>query len=34
MEAETNVEVMEVALDSPALIKSDQCVDIMILDHS
>jgi hypothetical protein len=31
MKAETNAEVMGVALDSPAHIKSEQCVDIMIL---
>ncbi len=31
MKAERNVEVMGVALDSPGLIKSEQCVDIMVL---
>jgi hypothetical protein len=31
MKAETNAEVIGVALDSPGLIKSEQCVDIMIL---
>jgi hypothetical protein len=34
MEAKTNVEVIGVALDSPVLIKSEQCVDIMVLDDS
>ena len=31
IKAETNAEVMGVALDSPRPIKSEQCVDIMIL---
>ncbi|RTE89781.1 hypothetical protein D6B98_29760 [Bradyrhizobium sp. LVM 105] len=31
MKAERNAEVMGVALDSPEPIKSEQCVDIMIL---
>ena len=34
MEAETNADVMEVALESPPLMKGEQCVDIMVRDHS
>lgn len=34
MEAETKVEVMRVVLDSPGLMKSEQCVDIMIQAES
>lgn len=34
MEAEKNAEVIGVALDSPGLIKSEQCVDIMVLDDA
>lgn len=34
MKAETNAEVMGVVLDSLGLIKSEQCVDIMVLANS
>lgn len=34
MKAEPNAEVMGVVLDSPGPIKSDQCVDIMVLADS
>ena len=33
MEAETNAEVIGVVLGSSVLIKSEQCVDIMVLDE-
>ncbi|PDT87335.1 hypothetical protein CO669_26135 [Bradyrhizobium sp. Y36] len=31
MKAETKAEVMRAVLESPGLIKSEQCVDIMVL---
>ncbi|SPP97591.1 protein of unknown function [Bradyrhizobium vignae] len=34
MEAETNAEVMGVVLDRTPPIKSEQCVDIMVLEDS
>ncbi|PIT01887.1 hypothetical protein TSA1_14705 [Bradyrhizobium nitroreducens] len=34
MKAETKAEVMRAVLDGPGLIKSEQCVDIMVLADS